>query len=183
MKKLITLIIVMISTFGIASAQVGLNDTNDEYDAEMYGRGKMPFNSDNQVVFSKVVEVNNMTSDDIYKVMSNTLISCFDVDKISLLDRDKDKAVVTLTAWMYTASHGEFVSAFSGVGFKCYFSVKVQCKDGRYKIEVYNLKGHRDEYRRNNSIYQEENVAAEALNDKVCIKRNGPAFFSVNYSY
>jgi hypothetical protein len=69
MKKLITLIIVMISTFGIASAQVGLNDTNDEYDAEMYGRGKMPFNSDNQVVFSKVVEVENQTSDNIYKLV------------------------------------------------------------------------------------------------------------------
>jgi hypothetical protein len=183
MKKLITLIIVMISTFGIASAQVGLNDTNDEYDAEMYGRGKMPFNSDNQVVFSKVVEVENQTSDNIYKLVRKIAPNCFDNDKVSIIDKDDEKQSITINAWMYTLSHGEIVSAMSGIGFKCFFTVRVQCKDGRYRIDVFNLKGHRDEYRRNFTLNQEENVAAEVLNDKVCLMKNGKVRDDINGVY
>jgi type II secretory pathway component PulC len=84
---------------------------------------------------------------------------------------------------MYTLSHGEIVSAMSGIGFKCFFTVRVQCKDGRYRIDVFNLKGHRDEYRRNFTLNQEENVAAEVLNDKVCIKRNGHVREDINGVY
>jgi hypothetical protein len=183
MKKLITLIIVMISTFGIMSAQVELSETSDEYDTEMYGKGKMPFNSDNQVVFSKVVEVDNLISVDIYKLVCKTIPYCFDTDKVSIIDKDDDKQSITINAWMYTLSHGEFVSALSGVGFKCFFTVRVQCKDGRYRIDVYNMKGHRDQYRRNFSLYQEENVSAEVLNDKVCLTKNGKVRDDINGVY
>lgn len=142
----------------IIAAIIPILAVGQNNDINLYGRGKMPFNEEGVVVFSKIANAPNCSASDIYNAAKLYIVETFrsanDVIQLS----DSDNHLIVGKGFNYVSSD----DLLSSSGY-LYFTIKIQCKDGRFKIEVYQLMLKLPKF----SIY------AEYCTDSRSIKKNG----------
>lgn len=167
------------SIFGLMALLTTFGFAQDE-DTKLYGAGTMPFNDAGEVVFTKVVQADGFSADDLYTATRIYITEAFkSANDVIQLD-DKDNKTLIAKGWREQKAQSGFMNAFAGAPYQVYFTIKIQCRDNRYKIDVYQLKGHQNSHSIGNQRYAETNVPAEILTDEMCIKPNGKVKTSGN---
>lgn len=157
MKKLLTLFAAVLCA-ATASAQI-------EIDVESpYGPGKMPFNDEGQVVFSKVVHVEGKDKAQLYSMARLLITEMFKSAKDVIQLEDKDGGVIVAKGWS---------EANEDHNCQIWYTLRIQCRDGRYKIDIYQIKGHKPSDYTLGVVIPPVNIAAEELTDFECLKPNG----------
>lgn len=156
-----------------SAALLSLSGHAQDEDSRRYGPGTMPFNDAGEVVFSKVVQVDETSADDLFTATRIYITEAFkSANDVIQLDDQVNKILIA-KGWREQKSQSSFMNSFAGVPYQVYFTLKVQCRDGRYKIDVYQLKGHQRAHSSGGQHFAETNVAAELCTDDACIKPNG----------
>lgn len=142
-------------------------------DSQIYGAGAMPFDESGQVVFSKVIPAENQSADNIYTAARIFITEAFNsANDVIQLD-DEEKGILIAKGWREQKAHSKFMNAFAGAPYQIYFTIKLQCRDGRYKIDIYQLRGHLNPHMVNGQLSKEIDIPAELMTDEACLKPNG----------
>ena len=168
MKKLL---LALTSIFLISSVTFAQGDT--EQDMQLYGTGTMPFNDAGEVVFSQVIPAEGHSVDDIYTAAKIYITEAFRSANDVIQMDDKDNGILIIKGWREQTPQSGFMRAFAGAPYQVHFTMKIQARDGRYKVDIYQLRGHQDAHYVSGQLFQATDVPAENLTDDVCIKPNG----------
>lgn len=137
-----------------------------EADQKRYGKGQMPFNEKGEVVFSKVVQADGKDKNAIYQSARMLIVEMFKSAKDVVQMDDSDKGIIIAKGWS-AAPGGESDNC------KIWYTLKIQCRDGRYKVDVYQIKCTRPSDYVARITIPAIDMLAEELTDDVCIKPNG----------
>ena len=130
---------------------------------DRYGKGKMPFNDNGEVVFSTLAKAEGYSAEQIYNAAKIFIVDAFkSANDVIQLD-DKANNVIIAKGW-HKGSEG---------GCRVNFTMKIQTRENRYKIDVYQLVGHKDAGYTAGMHIPAVNINAEELTDEVCFKPNG----------
>ena len=96
----------------------------------------IPLNDNNKVEYSQVVTMKNKTAKEIYNASKIALTSFWNSYKdVSQLD-DSEMNMIISKGWTgWTKSPDNLVS----IAMNVQMSIKVECRDGRYRISVYDF--------------------------------------------
>lgn len=109
---------------------------NGGYERLFYGAGKMPFNERGQVVFSEVVQVDGALANTLYAAAKMSIIELFNsANDVVQLD-DASSNIIIVKGMTNAYAKGNF-----GLAASCpvWFTMKIQARDNRYKISIYQL--------------------------------------------
>lgn len=165
------LLLVLTSIFLIGSAAFAQNDV--ERDMQLYGKGTMPFNDAGEVVFSQVIPAEGYSADDIYTAAKIYITEAFRSANDVIQMDDKDNGILIVKGWREQAPQSGFMRTFAGAPYQVHFTMKIQAREGRYKVDIYQLRGHQNAHYVSGQLFQAIDVPAENLTDDVCIKPNG----------
>lgn len=140
--------------------------SDKEADQERYGKGQMPFNEKGEVVFSKVIQANGKDKNAIYTSARTLIAEMFKSAKDVIQMDDSDKGIIIAKGWS-SAPGGEVNDC------KIWYTLKIQCRDDRYKVDVYQIKCDKPSGYTAGITIPSVTIFAEELTDDVCIKPNG----------
>ena len=120
MKKVILLLLPMLSV--LAQAQV-IDD--------------LPQDDHGKVYFSEVVRVDSVSKEELFLRSKQFFIDVFkSVADVPILTQDKEAGIVIAKAFITFTMFDVVLSR----GFdQLWYSIKIQCKEGRYKYEIYDM--------------------------------------------
>lgn len=121
--------------------EVWYNKSSYDNETDYYKKEKtsiiIPLNEKKIVMFTDVIEINNLSADQIYDRAKLALTGFWTSTKdVTQLDDSKNYIIVS-KGW---ANWVQDSDAFLTRGFKVWFSVKIECRDGRYRISIYDVK-------------------------------------------
>lgn len=127
---------------------------------DKYGKGAMPFNEAGEVVFEEVVQQEG-TADQLYSLAKMAITDMFVSAKhATQLNDDASHTVI-----VKGENRFEFLLSTQWVSF----SLKIQTKDGRYRMSCYDIT-----YRTPaQGIVPSATTPAERLTDKNCLNKKG----------
>ena len=97
----------------------------------------IPLNDKKIVMFTDVIKIDNLRADQIYDRAKLALTSFWTSTKdVTQLDDPKNHIIIS-KGW---ANWVQDTDAMFSKGFKVYFSVKLECRDRRYRISIYDIK-------------------------------------------
>lgn len=138
----------------------------EECDLKTYA---YPYNKYGQIVFSEVVKVGEgVTADDIFRAANLYIIEAFkSADDVVQLN-DKDTRTIIAKGWR------EESVMYKGVG-QVWFTMKIQAKDGRFKVDIYQLSYCTVSYvpYLGKNVANSQAIAAELLTDELCFNQRG----------
>lgn len=137
-----------------------------EADQKRYGKGQMPFNDKGEVVFSKVIQADDKDKNIIYASARVLITEMFKSAKDVIQMDDSDKGIIIAKGWS-AAPGGEVGNC------KIWYTLKIQSRDGRYKVDVYQIKCDKPSDFTAGITIPAVNILAEELTDDACIKPNG----------
>lgn len=147
-----------------------LAQSDKEADQNRYGKGKMPFTEDGRVVFSKIVSANECNADKIFNSVRLCITELFNSANDVIQMEDKESHILVCKGFSKVPTRG----LMGGVqAAQVWYTLKIQTKDGRYKIDIYDIKGHYPGGVVNGIYLNPADWPAEALTYEVCFKPNG----------
>lgn len=133
------------------------------YPIERYGEGTMPFDENGKVVFSKVIQVEEMNKDAIYNSAKLFVVNMFkNANNTIQMDDNINGIIIAKGMSMQSTSNG-----FAQCVREVWFTLKIQARDNRFKIDVYDMHSELTAYGTTMKKYAEE------LTDAKCLKANG----------
>lgn len=163
MKKLLL-------TFSMLMASVGAF-AQYAHPIEMYGAGTMPLNESGQVVFSKVITAEGMTKDLIYQSARVFMVDLFNQPNQTIALDDAQRGIIIAKGISQQTTYNGFVDCTRDIRF----TIKIQARDGRYRVEVYDLIGEMYANGMHLTEFAETCTDDKCLNTKGEIKPNGKA--------
>lgn len=155
MKKLLFTTLLLLVSFG-AFAQYA-------YPTKMYGPGSMTRDENGKVVFSRVVHVEGMTKDQIYQAARIFVIDLFNQPNKTIALDDEERGIIVAKGVSQQTTNNGFIDCTRDIRF----TLKIQARDGRYKVDVYDLSG--EQYASGMLITE----TAEACTDSKCLNGSG----------
>lgn len=141
-----------------------------EADQKRYGKGQMPFNEKGEVVFSKVVHEERHDKKALYNSVKLCITDIFNSAKDVIQLDDPESGIVIVKGFAEEPSRGLMGTVQDA---QVWFSLKIQTKDNRYKIDIYQIKGHYPGGVVNNIYTNPMDWPAEQLTYETCFKPNG----------
>lgn len=141
-----------------------------EVEQQLYGKGKMPYNDKGEVVFSKVIQEEGADKAALYNAAKLCLTDMFRSAKDVIQLDDKESGIIIIKGFTEEPSRGMMGTAQNA---QIWFSLKIQAKDGRYKIDIYKIYGHYPGGMVNGIYLSPNDTPAEMLTYDLCFKPNG----------
>lgn len=135
-------------------------------DQERYGRGKMPRNDKGEVVFSKVIREEGQDKKALYVAAKLCVTNIFNSAKDVIQLDDPESGIIVVKGFTEEPTRGLMGTVDNA---EVWFTLKVQTKDNRYKIDIYQIKGHYS----GGTTGIPVDWPAEQLTYDVCFKPNG----------
>lgn len=145
----------------ILMAIPAFSQNHDQYQ-EKYGKGKMPYNEKGEVVFSRVVKVDSVAKDEIYRAIKLAITDMFNSAN-DVIQMDDPKSCTMI------AKGFQNIDDFT----ELWFTIRLQAKDGRYRIDIYQIKGHRPARVLAGKTIGPEDWPAEDMTYEAAFKKNG----------
>lgn len=141
-----------------------------EADQKRYGKGQMPFNEKGEVVFSRVVHEEGHDKKALYNATKLCITNIFNSAKDVIQLDDPDQGIIIVKGYSVIptrAAMGMIVDA------NIYYTLDIRCRDGRYKIDIRQIKGHSPAGMTNGVYLPATDTPAELLTYDLCFKQNG----------
>lgn len=132
MRKIILLLTAL--TLSVSSFAQSDNDFETKY-----GKGKMPYNENGEVVFSRVINADSVSKNDIYKAIKVTITDMFNSAKDVIQMDDQESCIMVAKGFEKVPTLG---LAGSKQDAEVWFTVRLQARDSRFRIDIYQIKGH-----------------------------------------
>lgn len=145
-----------------------------EADQKRYGKGKMPRNDKGEVVFSRVVQEEGYDKKTLYKASKLCIIELFNSakDVIQLDDPESGIIIVKgLSEQMVTTNYKKNKTITQTATLR--YTLKIQAKQNRYKIDIYQIKGHYPGGMVSGVYWPPQDTPAEMLTYDLCFNPNG----------
>lgn len=164
MKKIL---LAIITIFLVAPVWAQIDRDADQ---ERYGKGKMPRNNKGEVVFSKIIQEDSIEKITIYKAAKLTITNMFNSAKDVIQLDDPESGIIIVKGFTEEPSRGLMGTVQNA---EVWFTLKIQTKDSRYKIDIYQIKGHYPGGMVNGIYLSPTDWPAETLTYEACFKPNG----------
>lgn len=138
-------------------------------DYEKYGKGKMPFSDNGEVVFTKVVPVEGKTKLQLYSAARLLMVDGYEVKL-----EDKDNYIIVARGSVeapipkgFSIANPVFMNA------RIHYTLRIQCKDNRYKTTVYSIVGEMPAQSIAGIQMDAKYITANDLTDAKCVNADG----------
>ena len=138
-------------------------------DEALYGKGKMPFKDKGEVVFSRVINI-DADKQQIYSAMKITIADMFKSAKDVVQMDDAETCTMVVKGFHKVPTRG-VADAIEQA--EVWFTLKLQARDGRYKIDVYQIRGKTPAHVIYNTFIDDYYWPAESLTYEETFKKNG----------
>ena len=153
----------------ILMAMPAFSQNHDEYQ-EKYGKGKMPYNDKGEVVFSRVVKADSVSKDEIYRAIKLTITDMFKSAN-DVIQMDDPNSCTMIAKGFHEVPEDD---AFGGTQLaQVWFTIRLQAKDNRYRIDIYQIKGHTPMSVVSGITIGPYDWPAENMTYEVAFKKNG----------
>lgn len=114
--------------------------------------------SNTQVIYTGVVDVPGKTKDELFRNAQQWFINAFPSQKDVIQDKDNENGIVYGRIVLYFSSG---VGLGVKVNFADHLTVKIECKDGKYRYAFYNMAI--SNYDSGNSSFDIEQILGQVL--------------------
>lgn len=129
MKKLLLFSVLLILSFPVFA---------QNFDTSRYGRGKIPFDAEGKAIFTAVVPAEGQTQSDLFKRCINYLSEPSRlIQNLSIQENNPDSCYMIVTGATLPERYRKGSGAIDINTVR--YTVKVECRDSRYKISIFNI--------------------------------------------
>ena len=163
MKKILLLFLSVFFVFMAFSQNV------DEFQ-EKYGKGKMHYNEKGDVVFSSVVNIDSVGKDQIYRSIKMTITDMFNSAN-DVIQMDDPQSCTMIVKGFHEVPEKGILNQIQMA--QVWFTMRLQSKDGRYRIDIYQIKGHTPKTVTSGVTIGPYDWPAEDMTYEAAFRRNG----------